>query len=83
MFKQKIVDGYQVEAPDNWLENGNPFELRRPEYTQEVHFGGYVTAYPAENGRIMYRQEGYSAVKAVPYDMPVIGYGNGRSEERR
>ena len=77
MFKQKIVDGYQVEAPDNWLENGNPFELRRPEYTQEVHFGGYVTAYSAENGRTMFRQEGYSAVKAVPYDMPVVGYGNG------
>ncbi len=77
MFKQKIVDGYQVEAPDNWLENGNPFELRRPEYTQEVHFGGYVTSYPGENGRILFRQEGYSAVKAVPYDMPVVGYGNG------
>ncbi len=77
MFKQKIVDGYQVEAPDNWLENGNPFELRRPEYTQEVHFGGYVTSYPGENGRTLFRQEGYSAVKAVPYDMPVIGYGNG------
>ncbi len=76
MFKQKIVDGYQVEAPDNWLENGNPFELRRPEYTQEVHFGGYVSSY-VENGRTMFRQEGYSAVKAVPYDMPVIGYGNG------
>ena len=77
MFKQKIVDGYQIEAPDNWLENGNPFELRRPEYTQEVHFGGYVTSYPGENGRTMFRQEGYSAVKAVPYDMPVVGYGNG------
>ena len=77
MFKQKIVDGYQVEAPDNWLENGNPFELRRPEYTQEVHFGGYVTSYPGENGRTLFRQEGYSAVKAVPYDMPVVGYGNG------
>ncbi len=77
MFKQKIVDGYQVEAPDNWLENGNPFELRRPEYTQEVHFGGYVTSYSGENGRTLFRQEGYSAVKAVPYDMPVVGYGNG------
>ncbi len=77
MFKQKIVDGYQVEAPDNWLENGNPFELRRPEYTQEVHFGGYVASYVAENGRTMFRQEGYSAIKAVPYDMPVVGYGNG------
>ena len=77
MFKQEIRDGYQVEVPDNWLENGNPFELRRPEYTQEVHFGGYVTSYQAANGRIMFRQEGYSAVKAIPYDMPVVGYGNG------
>ncbi len=77
MFKQEIRDGYQVEVPDNWLENGNPLELRRPEYTQEVHFGGYVTSYVGKNGRTMFRQEGYSAVKAVPYDLPVIGYGNG------
>ena len=77
MFKQKIQDGYQVEVPDNWLENGNPFELRRPEYTQEVRFGGHVVAYQGNNGRTIYRLEGYSAVKAVPYDMPVLGYGNG------
>ena len=78
MFKQKIEDGYQKEVPDNWLENGNPLELRRPEYTQEVHFGGYVKSYYSERlGRTMYKQEGYSAVKAVPYDLPVIGYGNG------
>ncbi len=77
MFKQKIQNGYQVEVPDNWLENGDPFELRRPEYTQEVHFGGYVTSYQGPNGRTLFRQEGYRAVKAVPYDMPVIGYGNG------
>ena len=78
MFKQKIEDGYQKEVPDNWLENGNPLELRRPEYTQEVHFGGYVKSYYDEKlGRTMYKQEGYSAVKAVPYDLPVIGYGNG------
>ena len=77
MFKQQIRDGYQVEVPDNWLENGNPLELRRPEYTQEVHFGGYVANYKDRNGRTMYKLEGYSAVKAVPYDLPVIGYGNG------
>ena len=77
MFKQEIRDGYQVEVPDNWLENGNPLELRRPEYTQEVHFGGHVGSYVNENGRTMYRLEGYSAVKAIPYDLPVIGYGNG------
>ncbi len=77
MFKQKIKNGYQVEVPDNWLANGNPFELRRPEYKQEIHFGGYVTSYPGENGRTMFKQEGYYAVNAVPYDMPVIGYANG------
>ena len=78
MFKQTIRDGYQVEVPDNWLENGNPFELRRTEYTQEIHFGGYVTSYyDEETGRTMFRQEGYNAVKAIPYDMPIVGYGNG------
>ena len=76
MFKQQIRDGYQVEVPDNWLENGNPFELRRPEYTQEIHFGGYVTSYQ-KDGRTLFRQEGYSAVRAIPYDMPGVGYGNG------
>ncbi len=78
MFKQEIRDGYQVEVPDNWLENGNPIELRRPEYTQEVHFGGYVQSYlDKETGRTMYRQQGYTSVKAVPYDIPIVGYGNG------
>ena len=77
MFKQKIQDGYQIEVPDNWLENGNPFELRRTEYTQEVRFGGHVVAHQGQDGRIHFSQEGYSAVKAVPYDMPVLGYGNG------
>ena len=77
MFKQKIRDGYQVEAPDNWLENGNPFELRRPEYAKEVRFGGYVNVRTDENGRNNYYQEGYQAVKAVPYDLPIVGYGNG------
>ena len=77
MFKQKIRDGYQVEVPDNWLENGNPFELRRPEYAKEVHFGGYVNVRTDENGRNNYYQEGYQAVKAIPYDLPIVGYGNG------
>ena len=77
MFKQEIRDGYQVEVPDNWLADGNPFELRRPEYTKEVRFGGYVSCRTDEYGRNNYYQEGYQAVKAVPYDLPVVGYGNG------
>ena len=77
MFKQEIRDGYQVEVPDNWLENGNPFELRRNEYAKEVKFGGYVNMHTDANGRTIFTQEGYQVVKAVPYDLPVIGYGNG------
>ncbi len=77
MFKQEIRDGYQVEVPDNWLVDGNPFELRRPEYAKEVKFGGYVNCRVDENGRSNFYQEGYQAVKAVPYDLPIVGYGNG------
>ena len=77
MFKQEIKDGYQVEAPDNWLADGNPFELRRPEYAKIVKFGGYVAVRTDENGRSHFTQEGYQAVRAVPYDMPIVGYGNG------
>ena len=77
MFKQEIRDGYQVEVPDNWLANGNPFELRRPEYTKIVKFGGYVNVYIDEKGRSNFVQEDYQSVKAIPYDLPVVGYGNG------
>ena len=77
MFKQEIRDGYQVEVPDNWLRDGNPFELRRPEYAQEVKFGGYVNVYVDENGRSNFTQEGYQVVRAIPYDLPVVGYGSG------
>ncbi len=77
MFKQKIEDGYQVEKPDNWLEHGNPLELRRPEYAKEVKFGGYVTTYTDENGEMQFRQENAQVVRAVPYDLPIVGYGNG------
>ena len=77
MFKQEIKDGYQVEVPDNWLENGNPFELRRPERTKEVRFGGYTTFDTDAFGRQHYHLEGYQSVEAVPYDLPVLGYGNG------
>ncbi|HBB47191.1 MAG TPA: glycogen phosphorylase [Blautia sp.] len=77
MFKQEIRDGYQVEVPDNWLKNGYPFELRRPEYAKEVHFGGYVRVEwdPVKNEN-KFIHEGYQAVKAVPYDMPITGYNN-------
>ncbi len=77
MFKQQIRDGYQVEVPDNWLADGNPFELRRPEYAKTVKFGGYVNVYADESGRNNFVQEGYQSVRAIPYDLPVIGYGNG------
>ena len=77
MFKQEIRDGYQVEVPDVWLADGNPFELRRPEYAKEVKFGGYVNVHVDEKGRSNFVQEGYQSVKAIPYDMPVVGYGNG------
>ena len=77
MFKQEIRDGYQVEVPDNWLKDGYPFELRRPEYAKEVHFGGYVRVEwdPVKNEN-KFIHEGYQAVKAVPYDMPITGYNN-------
>ena len=77
MFKQQIEDGYQVEVPDNWLENGNPFELRRPEYAKVVKFGGHVSIYCDENGMNHFVQEDYQAVKAIPFDLPIVGYGNG------
>ncbi len=77
MFKQQIEDGYQVEVPDNWLENGNPFELRRPEYAKVVKFGGHVSIYCDENGVNHFVQEDYQAVKAIPFDLPIVGYGNG------
>ena len=77
MFKQKIENGYQIEVPDNWLKNGYPFELRRPEYGKEVHFGGFVRVeYDPEKGGNKFINEGYQAVKAIPYDMPITGYDN-------
>jgi starch phosphorylase len=75
MFKQKIENGYQIEAPDDWLKNGYPFEIRRAEYATEVKFGGYVNTV-WEDGKERFVQEGYQSVRAVPYDMPIVGYGN-------
>ena len=76
MFEQKIENGFQLEVPDNWLKNGNPFEMKRAEYTKEVKFGGYVRMMRDENGRERFIQENYQSVMAVPYDLPVLGYGN-------
>ena len=77
MFKQKIKDGYQVEVPDEWLKNGNPFELKRPEYAKEVCFGGNIrTEYDEATGRTNFIQENYQSVMAVPFDYPIVGYGN-------
>ena len=77
MFKQKIENGYQVEKPDNWLKNGNPFELRRPEYAKEVRFGGNICVeYDVETGDMQFKQENYESVLAVPYDYPIVGYNN-------
>ncbi|MEE3399478.1 MAG: glycogen/starch/alpha-glucan phosphorylase, partial [Eubacterium sp.] len=75
MFKQAIVDGYQLEEPDDWLRNGFPFEIKRNEYATEVKFGGYVRV-ENKDGRNHFIQEGYTSVRAVPYDMPIVGYGN-------
>ena len=77
MFKQKIENGYQVEVPDHWLKDGNPFELRRPEYAKEVKFGGYVRVeYDEKSKRNRFIQEGYQSVRAVPFDIPIVGYNN-------
>lgn len=77
MFKQKIENGFQVEVPDDWLKNGNPFELKRPEYAKIVKFGGYVRVeHDQASGRNRFIQENYQSVRAVPYDIPVVGYNN-------
>lgn len=75
MFRQKIENGYQKEIPDDWLKNGYPFEIKRDEYACEVKFGGYV-ATRMENGNPHFCQENYQSVRAVPYDLPIVGYGN-------
>ena len=77
MFKQKIRDGYQLEVPDDWLRDGNPFELRRRDLKKEVKFGGFVKVETDKDGRNKFVQEGYQSVNAVPYDIPIVGYGNG------
>ncbi len=76
MFEQKIENGFQVEVPDHWLKDGNPFEMKRPEHAKEVRFGGYVRMIKGEDGREHFITENYQSVMAVPYDLPVVGYGN-------
>ncbi len=77
MFRQKIQDGYQIEEPDNWLKDGYPFELHRPEYAYTVKFGGNVRAeYDQATGKTKFIHENYQAVTAIPYDMPITGYNN-------
>ena len=77
MFKQAIENGYQIEKPDDWLRNGNPFEIRRDEYAKTVKFGGYVDVEIDDKGRQNFVQKNYQQVRAIPYDMPILGYGNG------
>ncbi len=76
IFEQKIIDGYQIEKPDQWLKNGNPFEIRRPEYGCEIKFGGNVRVAKDNDGREKYVHENYQSVRAIPYDVPIVGYGN-------
>lgn len=76
MFKQQIIDGFQIEVPDNWLKDGYPFEMRRPEYCYEVKFGGRVEESANENGELKFNHVDYQSVLAIPYDMPIVGYNN-------
>lgn len=76
MFKQRIENGFQIEEPDDWLKNSYPFEVKREEYAVEVKFGGYVTIRKDERGRDKFVQENYQSVRAIPYDIPIVGYNN-------
>ena len=76
MFRQEIRDGYQIEKPDDWLRHGNPFEIRRDDYAVIVKFGGRVEAEQGADGKMNFVQKDYQAIRAIPYDMPVVGYGN-------
>jgi starch phosphorylase len=77
MFRQKIEEGRQVEEPDHWLRNGNPWEIERPEYTVRIKFGGHSDHYKDASGHSRARWVNSQDVLAVPYDMPIPGYRNG------
>jgi starch phosphorylase len=76
IFKQKIENGFQVELPDYWLEEGNPWEIKHADASQEIKFGGSVRSYTDEKGKLHFVQENYQSILAIPYDMPVVGYKN-------
>lgn len=75
LFDQKIVNGYQVELPGNWLREGNIWEIRRGDHAHEIKFGGRVTS-SHQNGKLTFHHEDYESILAVPYDIPIIGYKN-------
>lgn len=76
MFKQRIENGFQMEVPDDWLKEGYPFEIKREEYAVEVKFGGHISIKRDEKGKEIFTQEDYQSVRAVPYDLPIVGYNN-------
>ncbi|GMR06602.1 MAG: glycogen/starch/alpha-glucan phosphorylase [Gammaproteobacteria bacterium] len=76
MFRQEIENGYQIEEPDHWLKNGNPWELERPEYAQVIKFGGHVETFTDQYGNKQHLLLDASDVLAIPYDVPISGYRN-------
>ena len=76
LFEQKIIDGNQVEIPDNWLKNGFPWEFRKPDKAIDVKFNGNAYMRPREDGSLELVYENYMTVMAVPYDVPIVGYKN-------
>ncbi|EEF80645.1 glycogen/starch/alpha-glucan phosphorylase [Methylophaga thiooxydans] len=83
MFKQSIKNGFQIEKPDHWLRDGNPWELERPEFTQRVKFGGHTEFHREHDGEMRVYWVDTNDVLAVPYDMPVPGYQNGTVNKLR
>lgn len=82
LFEQKIIDKVQLELPDNWLEDGCPWEVEKIQESEEVKFGGYVRILE-QNDRLEFIYEDYDLVRAVPYDIPIAGYQNGRVNTMR